>query len=393
MTKSLGRPLNKRSPSFSQTYSQRLLCLILKSRVRKVAASIVLYPSLLPHLKPRCGRPIGRKKRSLAYILRIPRFGAEDMEYDIAALRFVSSRTSCPLPEIVSFDLTENNALGMSYMLQYHMPGTCLDHVWNDLSFDQKKSLVRQYIELVCHMRTVTSTSCAVISGSNVSSASNTGPTENFQLESLPDPGKDRGGLGTSPAAPQSTLDFIIDRCERSKAFDLNLGVPPDEHWDIFIAMARTLHVRGFISDDSLYYFTHLDLQPRNIMVTIDSPTVVSVSGILDWDGSLFVPEFMAFGAPYWLWCEKDSEEDDEEQALRVPDCPEEIAFKAMWEQMADEKWKTIALDKEYMFLRRIWTSLEQWSRSTYLMRIYEQVCTEWAEHEKAMGWVESDGE
>ena len=62
----------------------------------------------------------------------------------------------------------------------------------------------------------------------------------------------------------------------------------------------------------------HLDLMPRNIMIELEPE--VSVSGVLDWDSAVFVPEFMSCAPLSWVWAWDDEEEDnDEEGANTVP--------------------------------------------------------------------------
>lgn len=60
------------------------------------------------------------------------------------------------------------------------------------------------------------------------------------------------------------------------------------------------LYDLGFLPDGDKFYFCHMDLMVRNVMVDVTDDTTVHLTGILDWDAEFacFVPKFVAYRAP-----------------------------------------------------------------------------------------------
>lgn len=328
--------------------------------------------------------PCGGKRRIKnrqpeKYILRIPRHGVEGMEYDIAVLHFAASHLTLPVPDIIKFDPSEDNPLEAGYMLQRQLPGQNLESAWDGLTFAQKKCIAREYIQLLKSLQQITNPYCAFIGPSDVANSS-----AGYQLEPLPIPGQDIWEAekhSHGPTAPQTTLEFILNQSERGKE-DF-----PWPFWEGFKKMAHGLHTQGFLPDTDSFHFMHLDLYPRNLLITLNSATSASITGVLDWDSALFVPAFVAYRAPFWLWAEnpvaKDYEEFDEYQALREPANPEQRELKQMFEEMAGEKWLRYAYGREYISLRRIFPVLRDGSNDSYSLATSEEVIKTW------MDWQE----
>jgi thiamine kinase-like enzyme len=82
--------------------------------------------------------------------------------------------------------------------------------------------------------------------------------------------------------------------------------------FDSFITMASEMSALGVLGEN-YYCFCHLDLEPRNILVSPPSPNQPqAITGILDWDSAFFAPPFMSCSPPMWLWPWNDEDEEDE---------------------------------------------------------------------------------
>jgi hypothetical protein len=80
------------------------------------------------------------------------------------------------------------------------------------------------------------------------------------------------------------------------------------------------------------------------------------VSGILDWDESLFVPMFLSCRPPSWL-LDFEGDEDDEldERVAHVdPVDPDLLAVKPAFEEAAGGEWCGYAFKTEYRLTRDI---------------------------------------
>ena len=76
-------------------------------------------------------------KASARFILRVPRFDEEDITNQIALLRFLSSRTTILVPQIVAYSTTSENALGCPYVVQARIPGTNMETAAKSLTHKQ----------------------------------------------------------------------------------------------------------------------------------------------------------------------------------------------------------------------------------------------------------------
>ncbi len=101
-------------------------------------------------------RVIGLTRRQPAvreprYSVRIPRFDSAEVDEEVAILRFVA-RTTIPTPTAIAFDTTEENALGLSYMIQGRIPGTDLYSCFPTLDHAQKMRVARELGDVFLQM-------------------------------------------------------------------------------------------------------------------------------------------------------------------------------------------------------------------------------------------------
>lgn len=101
------------------------------------------------------------------YILRIPRWDAVDMDYDVVTLEYVARNLRYPIPTVISYDMSEGNKLGKSYMLQHRLAGKSLQLSWDSFNLEQQKIIARQITEIIQDISKITSTSAGILSRSN----------------------------------------------------------------------------------------------------------------------------------------------------------------------------------------------------------------------------------
>ncbi|KAH6666545.1 hypothetical protein F5X68DRAFT_236984 [Plectosphaerella plurivora] len=73
----------------------------------------------------------------------------------IATIRYLSKRTSLPLPEIYAFDLDPDNDIGAAVVLMERLPGKPLYRFFDDLSLDHKKAVITQISDLIVQFASV----------------------------------------------------------------------------------------------------------------------------------------------------------------------------------------------------------------------------------------------
>lgn len=57
------------------------------------------------------------------HVIRIPRWNDDQLSLQVAKLKAVHARLPFPTPEVVHYDVSEDNVLKMPYMIQKRIPG------------------------------------------------------------------------------------------------------------------------------------------------------------------------------------------------------------------------------------------------------------------------------
>jgi len=114
------------------------------------------------------------------------------------------------------------------------------------------------------------------------------------------------------------------------------------------------MSARGLF-DDNYYRPCHLDLEPRNILVSPPSLTQPqAITGILDWDSALFAPPFMSCPPPMWLWAWNDEGEEDERLANMTPPTLDLRELKQLFEYVAGATYHRFAYGPQHRLARKL---------------------------------------
>jgi hypothetical protein len=334
----------------------------------KVYHDGMMRPSPQTRLRRIIARCFGSRRRKTTikeskYILRIPRFSDDSvcMEYQIATMKLAASQLEFPVPSVHSFDTSEENALGKPYMVQPRLPGQALHLLWDELSLDQKKSAAQRITQIVLNLDRITYSTAGIVSRTNTS----LNLAHGIQLETIAVPPIGQTGKGfnkpnTSPAKPQTTLEFLTGLCERWRDYEQAIFRKPHDHiWTGFINIFLKMHELGLLPDEEKFHLCHLDFQMRNILVEIKDSDV-EVTGVLDWDSALFGPKFMAKRAPFFMWQPDDADDNEEQNAIATPQTLEEVECKKVFEQTVDAEFLRYAYGAEYIIARRIFHVLQR---------------------------------
>ncbi|PSN59595.1 hypothetical protein BS50DRAFT_594451 [Corynespora cassiicola Philippines] len=238
-----------------------------------------------------------RSYRQNRYIFRYPCDDSLDFADEVAAILGVRATISFPVPEVVSYDIRKENELGRPYMVQSRIEGTDLVSILNFLSIAQKQSLTKKVISLCNEIASIKSKSPGRYCLQDLSSKKvRIGPLR------IPLGRGEKNPLGIS-TRQQTSLQFMLSLCDAQVTYSKrNASYSQDENvWKAFSMISRSLHRHGFLPDDESFQLCHGDLWPWNILVEVEGPTSVQITGVLDWDFAMFAPGFM-YTAPTWLW-------------------------------------------------------------------------------------------
>jgi hypothetical protein len=231
-----------------------------------------------------------RKSQTKEYVIRMPRYEQAWTEYEIAILLFLSKQ-NVPVPKIRSFSLSPTNPLGTRYSIQPRLPGKDLDEgVYVDLTTSQRITFARSLGAALKQLSTITSPCPGTLDPASILDGPSSPDPRMLRLQ-WPPPNALRP-LSTeplTPSTPMSIYDFITSQLTRQREYDISLSRVHLDPWSKFRIIINALHSEGLFSDPT-YHLTHMDLEPRNILI---DPTTATLSGILDWDKSVFGPAFL----------------------------------------------------------------------------------------------------
>ncbi|KAH3951810.1 hypothetical protein HBI56_084060 [Parastagonospora nodorum] len=325
----------------------------------------------------------------LEYILRIPRMDAARLDQYVAALHYVQNLGGIPVPDIVAFDETTNNRLGIRYMVQNRLPGTDLLKTFPDLDHNQK---FRVAVELGQVFRTMLSTKSAVAGRlvlprtvrSSKSSVYEASVEPLFQPD-LPTIVQIKPNL-----AIKDLLSGIFQEREAQLFREHGSKCKSWSHNDRFIAMTSELDAEGWFASKDIS-ICHLDFEPRNILVDItkNSPQPI-VSAILDWDSAALAPSFMSCRPPLWIWAWAEDEDEDERTANDEPPTEEGRILKQAFEQAAGPEFIRYAYPSAYRLARRLVQFAMDGITFSQDFRDADAMLEEWAELRKSSVTVDT---
>lgn len=312
-----------------------------------------------------------RPSKPKTYILRIPRITAHNLHHQVATLTYLKHNFAAPVPSIVRFDSSADNALGRPYMLQRRLAGQPLAQLWSSLNQAQRMCATRCIAEVVRDMAKLTSRCGGIISARNTTHDLTTGF---LRVEPVPvGPGSDVTEIYAARlAAPQTTREFLLELIERQRCYARDRGNPTFEDiWDGFVDMTNKLVDAGLIPDTDAFHLVHGDLQSRNLLFAVTSPATVRLTGVLDWDSVLFAPKFVGMCAPSFLWSGNDADEFGEGA--------DKAELERVFEDVVGETFYRESYRREYALARRMFSFLVKGIRSRADVFLCEVVLEKWA--------------
>ncbi|KAI4909968.1 hypothetical protein J4E85_011465 [Alternaria conjuncta] len=305
------------------------------------------------------GRPTRQNKRK-RLVLRIPHNPDQNMHHQAVMLAYLGLKLEHPVPKIVTFDPTADNALGRPYMLQKRLPGQSLDVLWPMLNQAQRLSAVRAISTVLLNVRKIRNKCPGPIGIRNT-----TYDLKNdfVSTEPVPIPRiKQTTGqvsFNVARSEPQSTKEFLLDLCARQRVYATAAKQPGGkEVWVRIAKVIETLHESGLIPDSSPFHFYHGDFNARNLLASVTSESEIAITGIVGWDSALFAPAFMSTRAPFFLWSGNMGSEGEEGGALVEPKEADLLEAKRAFESLVGDSFLKEAYSPALILARRLWRFL-----------------------------------
>jgi len=283
-----------------------------------------------------------------------------DMMYDVATLKFARMKFRKYVPRVIHLDGHTCNPLSRTYTIQNRLPGQNFNRIWHELTINQKISAMHIVTRLMRRLQNIQEPKAGIIARLRVllRSRGEVSP-EICVFRTSQRPVSAFAGPVDRPAEAMTTRQFLLHQSRRWQGLEQDQMDRDEAIWDWFDIITKCLHHMGFIPDSDRFYFCHLDLYPRNILVDIKDDSSLSLIGLLDWDAQFvhFCPKFVAYRAPFWLWV-PGGHEYNEMIAADEPKDAEYRRLKSLWEEAASDEWKRYAYEPEYMIARRMFALL-----------------------------------
>lgn len=283
------------------------------------------------------------------YILRIPRFENARLDHDLAPLQLLRQRSKIKIPDIVTFDTTRLNVLESPYMIQTRIPGSSLFPAYPNLPFKMRCAIAKELGEVFFELLSIRSVTAGKLTLSPAQGALVVQPFVNTETDATV-PYED----GPAVLTPSDMISAILQHKKQ-----LAVAEGPNQSFrasffDSFLKTASEMSALGIL-DENYYCLCHLDLEPRNILVSPPSPTQPqAINGILDWDSAIFGPPFMSCSPPMWLWAWNDEDEEDERLANEEPSTPDLRELKQLFEDAAGPTYRRFAYGAQYRLARTL---------------------------------------
>ena len=330
-------------------------------------------------------------------ILRTSRWeeSAGRPDRDVAILNFVSQRTIIPIPRVIAKDFSNDNALGMPYVVQSRVPGSDLDSMWIELSHQQRCVIACEMGLVIKSLLSVESPVPGLIDAASVDTVVADFPhIVPFELR---DSGGDLIDDCTTPsdmATPQTPGEFFKTVFGKWHAYTLD---DDDRETELFKELLETVcdmdNMGGF--PITMHCLCHVDLHSRNVMAEVQPDDNIKITAVLDWDEAVFAPKFVNCQPPWWLWKEDGDERLDENgfelwpyelpSSRTFPATSDNQELKRLFEEHAGADYRYLATDTCSRLGRVLFILARDGLNSNEHFKAAEMVVSEWKEVRKSL--------
>ncbi|KAL9595198.1 MAG: hypothetical protein Q9219_006592 [cf. Caloplaca sp. 3 TL-2023] len=253
------------------------------------------------------------------YILRVPRrpaFRESDgqcaaIENDVVLLRFLADQLA--VPRIKAYSATTDNALNTPYTVQTKLAGVSLNHVYRDLTYEERLPIIDEFVELMVKIEDVMfhkaghlAAPAPPYAAAGLNASVTAVPVINLfgksvqELSNDPQTIEDREGFDLKAFLISYLNSWIEKETIREETSEYDSPILPSLR-ELLVILDDLEREGAFRGAPNPIVLHHWDLEPRNIMVQHVNDKW-RITGIIDWDGALALPRPLARQPPEWIW-------------------------------------------------------------------------------------------
>ncbi|KAI1338728.1 phosphotransferase enzyme family-domain-containing protein [Xylariaceae sp. FL0016] len=346
------------------------------------------------------------------YVLRLP-FDEGSILSSVGLLRHLRRKTALKVPEVIFYDNTSHNALGHGFIILKRIQGTTIRSAWPEMTHGQRMTFAEELGSFYDQLRKIGSPTAGEWKVPLEETARDVERPEALlvvepygaytgELETE----IDYDDVGNSIIAcdrlkedpPHLSLNDMMLVPFRRRIYQYTHFDPPETQKPVhhvacldIIQEMVDLHIFDEEEqEEPRYCLWHPDRWPRNMMVDINASPMIT--GILDWDESVFAPSFVSATPPFWMWqsnsaagTNMDSDFlhlDVEMEPLSLwgiaADAPENDDIKYAFEQAAGEAWCRQAYRPELACARRLLRLVQHPRWNDICMTAFYEVAEVW---------------
>jgi hypothetical protein len=277
-------------------------------------------------------------------------------EHEIAIIKYLRTYTMIPVPEIFQHDLTCNNKIGLRYTIQSRIMGESALKVYPTLNHLQKLHLVKELALAIREMWRRPLQTGGVLNPASILQDINCLTTVRFDVPCRNSLHYYMNSVAVPleiPSPMEGPLDMMKSLFARQYEQDVKYDGVEISPWPAFIRIAEHMDRLGLFEDEH-YYLTHMDFEPRNMMIHVEDQRTATLAGILDWDDAVFAPAFLNCTPPQWLWNWQEGVLENETRANDIPFNMHDWEIKHAFEAAVGHPYVVYAYSPVYQIARRM---------------------------------------
>ena len=240
----------------------------------------------------------------IKWAIRVPATGvfspsrSRSFYLDIVTQRFISSKTSMPIPRIHDWSLDRNNILSYPYVIMDFMPGTNLSKLWNDKNWITDVKLKRIFEQIAEWM-----TELAALEFDQIGRLDWDSTSGMHRIVPFPDGSAFIGEFQgyKDPDAPVPAGPF--DTAHSFLSYLLSIRRQASDSPMLAVLQLFLSALTDSALDGPPFSLSHPDFDSQNVLVDDDG----TITGIIDWDNVDVRPRQGAAAAyPMWLTVDWD---------------------------------------------------------------------------------------
>ncbi|CAG8746324.1 17308_t:CDS:2, partial [Rhizophagus irregularis] len=238
----------------------------------------------------------------------------EKFESEVATMKYIAQNTNIKVPKVYDWDCTVNNPIKTPYILMERLPGQHLYRVWDKLTFEEKKCILSQMVDILLELWTkcqFEEIGCLYMD--SVTSTFQIGPIIDlmFYIE-----GRNSIPSFTGPFRRLQELVYALIQKEKF-FFEIHGAQELMEKWKLdhikaTSEVANTIKKLDLLQsklskifDESIdqkpFVLIHGDFDAQNILVEHSVNNEIKIVGIIDWEFSRTGTLWNLCKYPIWI--------------------------------------------------------------------------------------------